>query len=260
MNRRTFLTVTGAAGLAASLSGVKASAAAREGRLFLELQKYTLENEEQRKGFDTYMKEVGIPAMNKLGSRPIGVFYDPKSFSPVYVLVPHTSARNAVSMTSRLLADAEVSSKGASFLNAPKASMPYKEVECWLMRAFKGMPAIETPAKSPDRVFQLRIYESPSVQTGQKKIEMFNDAGELKIFREVGLNPVFFGETLYGAKIPNLTYMLGFESVEAMKAAWGKFGKHPEWQKLRKMEEYADSRVIRGITNIELRAADYSQI
>ena len=73
-------------------------------------------------------------------------------------------------------------------------------------------------------------------------------------------NPVFFGETLYGGRIPNLTYMLGFESAEAMKEAWGKFGKHPEWQKLRKMDEYADSRVIRGITNIELKPTEYSQI
>lgn len=259
MNRRAFLTVTGTAGLAC-LSGVTASAAERENRQYLELQKYTFEKEEQRKAFDTYMKEVAIPAMNKLEIRPIGVFYDLKSFSPVYVLIPHANLRGAVSLTSRLLADSDVASKGASFLNASKAEMPYKEMESSLMRAFKGMPSVETPAKSPDRIFQLRIYESPSVQTGQKKIEMFNDAGELKIFREVGLNPVFFGETLYGAKMPNLTYMLGFDSAQAMKEAWGKFGKHPEWQKLRKMDEYADSRVIRGITNIEVKPTDYSQI
>ena len=29
--------------------------------------------------------------------------------------------------------------------------------------AFAGMPHLETPVESPGRVFQLRIYESPSV-------------------------------------------------------------------------------------------------
>ena len=138
--------------------------------------------------------------------------------------------------------------------------MPYKEVESWLTLAFKGMPRVETPVTAPGRIFQLRIYESPSLKTGQKKIEMFNDAGEIKIFREVGLTPVFFGETLFGAKIPNLTYMLAFENVEAQKAAWQKFGKHPDWQRLRAMPEYADSRIIRAITNMILKPSDYSQI
>jgi hypothetical protein len=54
--------------------------------------------------------------------------------------------------------------------------------------------------------------------------------------------------------------MLGFEDADAQKAAWGKFGRHPEWQKLRAMPEYADSRIIRGITNLVLKPAAYSQI
>ena len=78
---------------------------------------------------------------------------------------------------------------------------------------------------APGRVFQLRTYESPSAKTGLKKIEMFNDAGEIRIFREVGLNPVFFGQTLIGSKMPNLTYMLGFKSMDEQKAAWGRLAR-----------------------------------
>ena len=104
-----------------------------------------------------------------------------------------------------------------------------------LLLAFKGMPELATPVKSAGRIFQLRIYESPSVKTGQKKIEMFNDAGEIAIFRRVGLHAVFFGEALVGAKMPNLTYMLVFESREELKANWSKFGSDPDWQKLKTM-------------------------
>jgi len=37
----------------------------------------------------------------------------------------------------------------------------------------------------------------------------------IAIFRRAGLQPVFFGETLIGAKMPNLTYMLVFENMAA---------------------------------------------
>jgi hypothetical protein len=259
MNRRHFLTLSGAAGLA-TLGTATTQAQAASGRQYLELQKYTFENEGQRAAFETYLQEAAIPALNRLGSQPVGVFFDLKEFSPAYVLIPHASVEAAAGATQKLLADAAYTAKAGDFIKGPKSAPPYKEVESWLMRAFSGMPKVETPVKGPNRVFQLRIYESPSVQTGQKKIEMFNDGGELKIFREVGLAPVFFGEVLFGAKLPNLTYMLGFESPEDMKAGWGRFGKHPEWQRLRTMPEYADSKVIRGITNTVLKPAAYSQI
>src|SRR5258708_12406520 len=105
----------------------------------------------------------------------------------------------------------ELMSKDAEFMNGPATALAFKRVESSLMLAVKGMPQMETPVTTPGRVFQLRTYESPSVKTGLKKIEMFNDAGEIKLFREVGLNPLFFGQTLVGTKMPNLTYMLLFK-------------------------------------------------
>ena len=60
--------------------------------------------------------------------------------------------------------------------------------------------------------------------------------------------------------MPNLTYMLGFEGEEQQKAAWSTFVKHPDWRKISSMPEYADARVIRGITNTLLKPAPYSQI
>ena len=260
MNRRTFVTLAGTVGLGSLAQVSRSAAAAPGGRLHLELQKFTLESESQLEAVNGYLRDAFIPACNRLGIRPVGVFRDMKEISPVYVLVPHPTLESAASLSHSLLGDSEFTSKAAAFIGAPKATKPFTELERQLMLAFKGMPTVETPAKGPGRVFQLRTYESPSLKMGQKKIEMFNDAGEIKIFREVGLNPVFFGETLFGAKMPNLTYMLGFESEEAQKAAWGKFGQHPDWQRLRGMAEYADGTILRNIINIPLKPAEYSQI
>jgi hypothetical protein len=260
MQRRHFIA---AAGLAALGTGSTFAAAAPAKRDYYELRQFTLDNDDQRKLFDGYMKDAFIPACNRAGIKPVGVLFpekpDPK-FASAYVLMRHTSAESVFTLTQKLVADAEHVQKAAAYWAAPAAAPAFKRVETALFLAFAGMPEIELPAQGPDRVFQLRIYESPSVKTGQKKIEMFNDAGEIKIFREVGLNPVFFGEAVAGPKMPNLTYMLGYNKPEDMGAAWKKFGSHPEWQKLRKMAEYADKDILCGITNIVLKPAEYSQI
>ncbi|MEI7730532.1 MAG: NIPSNAP family protein [Verrucomicrobiota bacterium] len=269
MKRRNFLGLSSAALGLASFGGMSVFAQGADGeRQYLELQKFTFEKEEQKQAFHAYMKEAAIPALNRLGIKPVGVLTpdpanppkDPAYLNNIFVILPHPNADSALTLNRKLLADAGFTGKSDAYISAIKAEAQYKELESWLMLAFKGMPKIERPSTVPDRVFQLRIYESPSLKTGQKKIEMFNDAGEIKIFREVGLNPVFFGEVLFGAKLPNLTYMLSFDNTDAMKAAWKKFGGHPEWQRLKGMQEYADNRILRNIINLVLKPTEYSQL
>jgi len=256
------MTLSGTAGLAAitSTPTVARAQESASGRDFYELRRVTVENDDQKKKVDAFLKEAAIPALNRIGMKPVGVFYPAEGISPIYVLLRYKSLESMVTLTSQLAADEEFKSKGADFLNAPASEPAFKRIESSLMLAFKGMPQIETPVSAPGRVFQLRTYESPSIKTGLKKIEMFNDAGEIKIFREVGLNPVFFGQTLVGAKMPNLTYMLGFKSMDEQKAAWGRFVSHPEWKKLSGMAEYSDKAILCGITNLSVVPADYSQV
>jgi hypothetical protein len=262
MQRREFLAVSGVVGALPWACAAVSMAQDRNDhdRDYYELRSYLLDTQAQREAFDRFAADAAIPALNRLGISPVGVFYPSEELSPVYVLLPHPSMESVATLTQRMAADDEFLRRGSDWLDAPAAQPSYRRVESSLFVAFRGMPHLETPVKSPGRVFQLRIYESPSIKTGQKKIEMFNDAGEIKIFREVGLNPVFFGEALFGARLPNLTYMLAFESEQAQKEAWGKFGKHPEWLKLRGMAEYADGTILRNIVNIPLKAAPCSQI
>ena len=87
---------------------------------------------------------------------------------------------------------------------------------------------------------------------------MFNGGGELDIFRNVGLTPVFFGETIVGQKLPNLTYMLAFDDMSARDAAWRRFGQDPDWDVLKRDQQYADT--VSAITDFILRPTGYSQI
>jgi hypothetical protein len=258
MKRREFLAASGALGLVPMAAVVEGNQSSD--RDYLELRIYHVDNQQQRDGFESFAREAAIPALNRLGISPVGVFYPAEELSPIYVLIPHKSPASVGTLVQRLGQDGEFLSRGAAFLEAPATAPAYNRLESSLLVAFKGMPHVETPIKSNERIFQLRIYESPSEMTGQKKIEMFNDAGEIAIFRRVGLHPVFFGEAVIGSKMPNLTYLLSFENAQQMQENWQKFGKDPGWERLKAMDEYADKKILSNITNLVLKPAPCSQI
>ena len=260
MNRRQFITLSGAASLAAISPAPSVAADSASGRDYYQLLQFAVDNQDQRKAVDGFLKNAAVPALNRLGLKPVGVFYPAEGISPVYALIRHKSLASVLNMNEGLATDSDFLYQAADFLDAPASAPGFKRLESSMMVAFAGMPQIETPVRSPGRVFQLRIYESPTFKTGLKKIEMFNDAGEIKLFRECGLNPVFFGQTMIGAKMPNLTYMLAFNNMDEQKAAWKKFVSHPDWKRLSAMPEYADKAILSGITNLQLVAADYSQV
>jgi hypothetical protein len=122
------------------------------------------------------------------------------------------------------------------------------------------MPVVE-PAKTTvgdQRILELRIYESHNYIKGQKKIDMFNNAGEIKIFRETGLTPVFFGETIFGPMMPNLTYMVAFKDMADRDKSWDKFRVSDGWAAIKDLAEYKDT--VSNITDFIMRPARCSQI
>jgi hypothetical protein len=138
----------------------------------------------------------------------------------------------------------------------------YVRIEASLLRSFDGFPALEMPAAEagrPARAFELRTYESNTFDSLGKKIGMFNN-GEIAIFRKTGLNPVFFGETIFGNNMPNLTYMLWYDNLAAREANWKKFISHPEWDKLKMTPGLSDGEVVSNISNSMLSPTAYSPI
>jgi hypothetical protein len=235
--------------------------AARHTENYYELRRYEIETPEQKGACDKYLSEAALPAFNRLEIKPVGVFYPSEGLGPIYVLLPHKIFVSFASLAQKLGEDKEYLAKGVEFLNAPADKPAYKNLEVQLLAPFSGMPQIELPTTDSARIFQLRTYESPSEKAGLKKIEMFNTY-EIAIFRKVGLHPVFFGQTVAGTKMPNLTYMLGFKDRQESDDNWKKFSADPDWQKLAAMPEYMDKEIIRknGITNLYLKPASYSQI
>jgi hypothetical protein len=265
MKRREFLKSTFVAGAAAALPALLAQeklvATVRE---FYELRLYHLRRGPMLKRFDDFYRDAAIPAMNRAGIAPVGVFSvttGPDS-PTMYSLLPFKSADAFVTSIDRVRADADYQKAGAEFLSAPANDPSYVRVESSLMVAFENFSKVEIPtgvAQKKPRIFELRTYESHSKKANKKKIEMFNTA-EIAIFRKVGLTPVFFGETLIGTKLPNLTYMVVFDDMADHDKKWSAFGADADWQKLKSKPEYADTELVSNISNIFLRPTAYSQI
>ena len=105
----------------------------------------------------------------------------------------------------------------------------------------------------------MRTYESPTPQSHERKLEMFN-LHEFDIFAKVGFESVFFGETLIGARTPSLTYMLTFKDLADMDAKWHAFSSDPTWVKLKSDPRYASETLVSNISNLILTPTPYSQI
>jgi len=264
MKRSTFLKSTlvatgiiGASRVIPNAEAVDSSGgAARE---YVEIRKYSLKSPERQAVLEAYLKDAAIPALNRLGVSHVGVFLaekpDPKPV--VYVVLRHASL-DQFAKTTELLGDAAVQQTGAAYLGTPATDAVYERVESWLTKGIEGMPSVAVPPKGR-QVYQLRIYESHNEKAGKKKIEMFN-IGELAIFKRCGMTPVFFGETVIGPLMPNLTYMLVFSDMAAKDSGWNQFRVDPDWARLKATPGFGDKEIVSRITNIMLVPAPYSQI
>jgi len=266
VNRRNFLT-TSAAGLGASrlnLSAPRNDAANEKSREYYELRQYHVQSGRQQKITDAFLRDALVPALNRLGITPVGVFnVEIGEGSPrFHVLLPAASVDVLATAEVRLGQDSEYLKAGAPFLSAPADQPAMVRIENSLMVAFEGWPKLKLPEATPehkDRLFELRTYESPSDQDHRRKVEMFN-SGEFEVFDKAGFWRIFFGDVLVGSKLPCLTYMVGFPSLAERVADWKTFGSLPEWKKLTSSSRYSFESIVSNITNTILRPTDYSQI
>ena len=264
MKRRDFLKASVAVSALVGLQSTNATAQSTPvaDREFYELRLYRLKEGADHALLDGYLEKAAIPALNRLGIKPIGAFTEPapKDGPGIYVLIPYPSLDVFAATPARLNADPEFLKAGAQYLAVPKASPAFARIDSWIMRAFAGLPKLELPPycrEKKARIFELRTYESHSEAKAQNKVDMFN-AGEIDTMKEVGLAPIFYGQTLAGRDMPHLIYMTSAESSEAHKKHWDGFGKHPVWAKLKSDPQYADN--TSKITSQMLEPTAYSQI
>jgi len=246
--------------IAATGLSSRADAADTGGPQYYELRIYTTQSAEQQKRVNDYWQNAAIPAYNRMGIQPVGVFTEltDSATNKIYVLIPCDSPEIFAAIPAKLAADAAYQQAAAEFLAAPKSNPAYEHFESSLLVAFDDMKhiAVPPPDKKPN-VFELRTYLSPSEGKGLNKIKMF-ESGEITVMKEVGLAPVFYGRTVIGPHLPSLVYMTSGENLDEHKKHWQGFSDAPVWKQLQNDPQYKDNMI--GMIRILLKRTAASQI
>lgn len=228
---------------------------------YYELKIYTCATNGQQQAVLEHYEKAAIPALNRAGIQKVGVFIElePEEVGKVYVLTSYNNLDDLEKVNRSVEHDAVFLQQGAAYLNAPASAPVYERIESSVLKAFTEMPVMEIPEQR-SRIFELRQYQSASEKAGAKKIEMFNEGGEVAIFKRLGFRPVFFGETIIGSLRPNLTYMVTFDDKDAVGKHWKAFGSDAEWKKISAIPENADKLLVSKIVSTFIKPADFSQI
>ena len=228
-----------------------------------EIRTYKIFDFEKQQIADQFLEKALLPALNRQGIEKVGVFHNLKDENDhsIFVIIPWSSMDAFASSNAKLSADTAFQEASKSYIDSSSSEdKVFDRIESRLLVAFDGMKTMELSDASKnntDRIFELRLYESASEELGRLKVEMFNN-GEIQLMRDVGLGPIFFGETIVGGNMPNLVYMLGATDEDAHKEHWKAFLDSPKWAEMKEMPKYKGT--VSKIENWFLKPAPYSQL
>ena len=111
----------------------------------------------------------------------------------------------------------------------------------------------------PNKLFELRIYESPT----NRQLTYLHDrfaGGEIDVFHRSGIHPILYADTVFGANLPNMAYLIPFESADHREKAWTAFRNDPDWIKIRDESIRHGGEIVRNITNMFLSPMGFSML
>lgn len=242
MKRRKFIAAStiGAIGATSTLKASERGDLPTADQEIFELRIYSM-NFGKSGPFNPYMKDVLLPALERAGVKKTLVFKEMGMSQPskTYLMLTYASFDHMLKVRNKLARDKAYEEASADFRKIPSAKKVYSRYDTYLMQAFDVMPALKDP-ESSRKLFEFRVYEGHNDDAVRRKVMMFNKE-ELPIFLDAGLDPVFFGQLIAGPNMPALAYMVSFDSMEDRDVNWAKFSKHPEWNRVKVLPQYADS-------------------
>lgn len=234
-------------------------------RDFYMIRIYHCKNEEQLAKTEAFIEKAWKPAAKRYGVPKIGAFRpignDTAAIKKLYLLISAPSTDYFYQLEDRMISDKKFQEDGSEFIQAKHDNPTYERFETIVLRSFSDMPHIAVPAlQGPaiTRIYELRSYESASEKIYRKKVEMFNKGGEIKLFKRLNFNAVFYGEVLSGSKMPNLMYMTSFENMNDRNEHWKNFVADPVWTTLSSKPEYQNT--VSKIDIVFLTPTSYSDL
>jgi hypothetical protein len=235
----------------------------KDNREYYKIIIYHFKTAEQKQDLDNYLENAYLPALHRLGINNVGVFTplanDTAADKKIFIILPVKSLKVVTGMPEKLIKDGTYQEAAKKYMDAAYNNPPFTRMENILLYAFPDAPLLNLPKlNSPkaDRVYEFRSYEGPTEKLFRNKVRMFNEGGEVTLFKRLNFNAVFYAEVIAGGSMPNLIYMTSFENLADRDAHWKTFGADPEWKKLSSDPVYQHNVSKSDITL--MKAASYS--
>ena len=220
---------------------------------------------QQIKSIEAYVATDLIPFLHKNAIRDIGVFLpmniDTALDKKLFVWVPFNRLDQLALVESKLDQLDPMDITSLSNLDTVKQQLPFTRMETMLASAFKFhsryQPATDF-SKTPEAIYEFRSYESKTQNLHLRKVHMFNEGGEIELFKRLNFNALFYGRVIVGAHMPNLIYMTRFKNLEDRNTHWKAFGADPVWKRLNTLPEYAGT--VSKNETILMKAAECSEL
>lgn len=247
-----------------SFLGIFQAKAKAPDREFYELRIYQLKDKTQQDRVEKYLQDALLPALHRVGITKTGVLKTldgDTSGLKIYVLIPFKTMAQLLDLPQQLQKDQQYATAGSDYLNATYDAPPYSRFETVIMKAFVNMPELIAPKLNnpkAERIYELRSYESATEKIHLSKLKMFNEGGEINIFKQVDSNPVFYGQVISGSHMPNLMYLTAYANKVSREDHWKVFKDHPDWKKLSAMPEYQKN--VSHSDILFLHPTDYSDL
>lgn len=232
-------------------------------RDYYQIQVFRLNGKVQEQETDAFLKNAYLPALHRAGIQKVGVFKpiesDTTSGKRIYVWIPFKSLDHFSKIQDILEKDQEYQIKGGDFLGAPFDQQPFVRKESILLKAFQDAPNFVIPnhqTAASERIYELRSYEGPTENLFRKKVKMFNEGGEIRLFKNLDFNAVFYAEVISGSTMPNLMYLTTFADMPTHDDRWNAFRNHPDWKTLSALPEYKNT--VSKSVKVLLHPTDYS--
>ena len=237
---------------------------AEQAHQYYEIRSYTLGDKSDVEAVDQYLRDALLPALERQGIGPVGVFTnspaDETGRPCVIAVIPYESADAMTQVKAKIESDKQYQSASNDFHSRNNKQAAYGRIESELLISMDCMRQLNVPEGSLEnskRVYELRVYESANQRLGNLKVDMFNN-GEVPIFLDCGIQPIFIGQAVVGPYTPNLTYLTMYPNETARQEAWVAFRKHPDWQVLKAVEKYKGT--VSKIHKFVLEPKSYSQM
>jgi hypothetical protein len=258
LNRRHFAGAL--AGLAAARPAWSAddNQAAQRTKFYM-MQTFQLRQGTQLARLNQWLSQAYLPALSKIHSGPqIALESLIAPHNPQLVLIVGYSSFEQIStISAKMDADKNVE---AAFNKVERDPEPLFDSQInTLLEATPYSPEVAMQKHDKPRLFELRTYHSPTWSQHQAVHERF--AGpEIKVFHKCGIHPILYTTTIFGANMPNLTYLIPFDSLAAREKAWDAFAVDPDWIKARKDSIDKGGQIV-AVTDLSIyRASAYSPV